>query len=292
LLPNKIKGGHAFFFGIQVELIHLPVTRSVPILKCKELQCEKLEDVVAHEAVLRIVLIDSQGDENFAVVHTLPTDYDELIYGLLYTSRLINAPDDILKIRIRNRLAKVRLSDECAFREKLEAIRPTARIVMGICGPEEGALGTWRACDVPAIKTLLSLSPLVIRKAIHSLSAEMNLYRQTGGTHGAALIDTEGTLVLLAEDVGRHNAVDRVIGKALLNDINLSEMILACSGRLTGDLVLKAAVAQIPVVSSISAGVSSGIELAEAAGITLIGFVRGARMNIYTHHDRLTYLVD
>ncbi|MHA2406316.1 MAG: formate dehydrogenase accessory sulfurtransferase FdhD [Candidatus Hermodarchaeia archaeon] len=266
--------------------------QSISILKCKELQCEKVDDIIVHESVLRILLLDSQDEENFAVVHTLPTDYESLIIGLLFTSRLISTPAEILKIQVRNQLAKVRLSDECTFREKLAAIRPTARIVMGICGPEEGALGTWRACDVPAIKSSLSLSPAIIRDAVHSLSGAMPLYKQTGGTHGAALTDTEGNSLELAEDVGRHNAVDRVIGKAFRSGLDFSELLLVCSGRLTGDLVLKAAVAQIPFVASISAGISSGIELAEAAGITLIGFVRGARMNIYTHPDRLTHSAD
>jgi FdhD protein len=265
---------------------------SVSILKCKERQCEKVDDVVAHESVLRILLLDSQGDENFAVVHTLPTDYESLIIGLLFTSRLISTPDEVLKIQVRNQLAKVRLSDECTFRKKLAAIRPTARIVMGLCGPEEGALGTWRACDVPAIESSISLSPLVIRDAVQNLSTDMTLYQQTGGTHGAALTDIEGNVVELAEDVGRHNAIDRVIGKAFQRGLDFSELILVCSGRLTGDLVLKAAVAQIPFVASISAGISSGIELAEAAGITLIGFVRGTRMNVYSHPDRLIHSTD
>ncbi|MFX1299623.1 MAG: formate dehydrogenase accessory sulfurtransferase FdhD [Promethearchaeota archaeon] len=262
-------------------------TRSISILKCMKTQCEEIEDVVTHEIGLRILLIDSIGEESFALVHTLPTDYDSLIVGLLFTSRLISSPADVVQIRTRNQLAKVRLSDESAFRDKLNSIRPSARIVLGICGPEEGALGTWRACDVPAIETSMIVSPLVIRQAIQNLNHEMVLYRQTGGTHGAALVDAESSVLELAEDVGRHSAIDRVIGKALLNNLNLSNLILVCSGRLTGDLVLKAAVARIPVVASISAGVFSGIELADAAGITLIGFVRGSRMNVYTHPSRL-----
>ena len=262
-------------------------TRSISILKCMKTQCEEIEDVVAYELGLRILLTDSKGEESFALVHTLPTEYDSLITGLLFTSRLISSPADVVQIRTRNQLAKVRLSDESAFRDKLSSIRPTARIVLGICGPEEGALGTWRACDVPAIETSMKISPSIIRQAIQNLNNEMVLYRQTGGTHGAALVDTEGTIMKLAEDVGRHSAIDRVIGKALLDNLNLSNLILVCTGRLTGDLVLKAAVARIPLIASISAGVSSGIELADAAGITLIGFVRGARMNVYTHPSRL-----
>ena len=267
----------------------LKATRSISILKCMKTQCEEIEDVVAHELGLRILLTDSKGEESFALVHTLPTEYDSLIIGLLYTSRLISSPADVVQILTKNQLAKVWLSDESAFRDKLNSIRPTARIVLGICGPEEGALGTWRACDIPAIETSMKISTSIIRQAIQNLNNKMVLYRQTGGTHGAALVDTKGIVMKLAEDVGRHSAVDRVIGKALLDNMSLSNLILVCSGRLTGDLVLKAAVARIPLVASISAGVSSGIELAEAAGITLIGFVRGARMNVYTHPSRLMF---
>ncbi len=265
----------------------MKLTRSVPILRNNEAITEKREDVVTQEVGLRILLIDTQGEENFALVHTIPTDYESLIIGLLFTSRLVISPDEIQQIKVRNRLAHVHISDESDFREKLAAIRPSARIVMGLCGPEEGALGTWRACDVPAIEITHTVAPLAVRSAIHQMTQQMNLYHETGGTHGAALATMEGKLVQVAEDVGRHNAVDRVIGKALQNNLVLSDLVLLCSGRLTGDLLLKVAVARIPIVASISAAVSSGIDLAEAAGITLIGFVRGTRMNIYTHPDRL-----
>jgi FdhD protein len=263
------------------------VSQSVSILKFKEEKCETVEDTVVFESGLRIVLVDSQGEENFALVHTLPADYESLIIGLLFTSRMIASPDEVEQIKVRNQLATVRLADESGFREKLSALRPAARIVTGLCGPEEGALGTWRACDVPPISTTVTVTPSIIRQGIQRLNESMELYRQTGGTHGAALIDWAGKIMELAEDVGRHNAVDRVIGKALRSDLVLSDLMLMCSGRLTGDLILKAAVAQIPVVASISAGISSGIELAEAAGVTMIGFVRGMRMNVYTHPGRL-----
>ena len=270
----------------------MKITRSISILRYDETKSEWKDDVVIQEVGLRILLVDSRGEENFALVHTLPSDYDSLIIGLLFTSRLISTPDDIIDLKVRNQLARVRLADRIEFREKLNAIRPSARIVMGLCGPEEGSLGTWRACDVPAIETSNTISPPSVRRAIQQMSNNMALYQQTGGTHGAALADIKGKLVQVAEDVGRHNAVDRVIGRALQKGLNLTNMILVCSGRLTGDLVLKAAVTRIPIVVSISAAVSSGIELAEVAGITLIGFVRGARMNIYTHPNRISGLAN
>ncbi len=263
------------------------MTQSVSILRFNEAGSERRTDVVTREVGLRILLFDSKGEENFALVHTLPTEYEALILGLLFTSRLVTSLDDVIQIKVRNRLAKVHLVDEIDFREKLNAIRPTARIVTGLCGPEEGALGTWRACDIPAITTSHTVAPSMVHSAIQSMSKKMSIYQETGGTHGAALAEIGGGLVQVAEDVGRHNAVDRVIGMALQHKLTLSDLMLVCSGRLTGDLVLKAAVARIPIVASISAAVESGIELADAAGVTLIGFVRGARMNVYTHPDRL-----
>lgn len=268
----------------------MKMTQSVTIYRITDSGSEKQTDNVTREVGLRIILIDSKGDENFAMVHTLPTDYESLIVGLLFTSRLVSSLEDIVQIKVRNRLAKVHLADEINFHEKLNEIRPTARIVTGLCGPEEGALGTWQACDIPSIETTHTVEPSSIRFAVQTMSKQMHIYQETGGTHGAALATLRGELLQIAEDVGRHNAVDRVIGKALQDKMALSDLMLVCSGRLTGDLVLKAAVARIPIVVSISAAVESGIELADAAGVTLIGFVRGLRMNVYAHPNRLSIL--
>ncbi len=261
--------------------------RRLPILRCQNESCTQTQDSVVRETRLRIVLIDSQGDENFAFIHTLPGESEALILGLLFTSRIISRPSDILRLSVRNHLAKVHLSDACEMRKKLEALQPTARIVAGVCGPEESSIGVWQACDLPPIETSYSVKPSIIRKAVQQLNARLSVYRKTGGTHGAGLADPTGELVFLAEDIGRHSAVDRVIGKGLNGNLNLTSTILVSTGRLTSDLVLKVAVAQIPVLASIGAAVDSGIELADAAGITLIGFVRGTRMNVYTHPNRL-----
>lgn len=272
---------------METGLILMDNTRSVSILQCRKDDCKPVEDLVVRELGLRIVLLDSRGEENFALVRTILDDPEALIMGLLFTSRLISKPSDVLQLKVQNFLAKVRISDSCEIHEKMADLRPTARLVAGVCGPEESAVGTWQACDLPEIISSYTLTPAVISKAVKTLNEEMHIFRQTGGTHGAALADRKGKLLILAEDVGRHNAVDRVIGKGFEQNIDLPSTFLICSGRLTSDLVLKVAVAQIPVLASISAAVDSGIELADAAGITLLGFVRGTRMNVYTHPDRL-----
>jgi formate dehydrogenase accessory protein FdhD len=128
----------------------------------------------------------------------------------------------------------------------------------------------------------------VVSESTRRLNTIAEAFRRTGGVHVAALYTADGELVDCAEDVGRHNAVDKVIGSCALRKRDLSKCFLASSGRLTGDIVLKAARMKIPVVSSLAAATDSGIEVAKRAGVTLIGFVRGQRMNVFTFPERVT----
>jgi len=119
------------------------------------------------------------------------------------------------------------------------------------------------------------------------LNALAETFRKTGGVHVAALYSGGGELMSYAEDVGRHNAVDKVIGVCALRKSDFSQCFLASSGRLTGDIVLKAARMRIPLVASLAAPVDSGVEVAKRTGLTLIGFVRGSRMNVFTFPERI-----
>jgi formate dehydrogenase accessory protein FdhD len=129
----------------------------------------------------------------------------------------------------------------------------------------------------------------VILNSVHSLNSIAETFRKTGGVHAAAIFNDHGNLLAFAEDVGRHNAVDKVIGIAALNKTDFDECFLALSGRLTGDIVLKAARVGIPIIASLAAAIDSGIALAEDADLTLIGFVRGKRMNIYNFPERIDF---
>ena len=142
--------------------------------------------------------------------------------------------------------------------------------------------------DTPALLSQTRLERGALLSMPTSLRAAQTVFEETGGLHAAGLFATDGHLVDAAEDVGRHNAVDKVVGRMLMREaLPLSELVLFVSGRTSFEIVQKALFAGIPIVASVSAPSSLAIELAEQAGITLAGFVRGDHFNIYTHAARI-----
>jgi FdhD protein len=158
----------------------------------------------------------------------------------------------------------------------------------GICGKASiEAVETVSVYDVAA--DAVALSAELLATFPDKLRAQQAVFDKTGGLHAAALFDaTTGELVVLREDVGRHNAVDKVVGWAILNDrLPLSGHVLMVSGRASFELVQKAIMAGLPILSAVSAPSSLAVELADASGLTLVGFLRGSSMNVYARPDRI-----
>ncbi len=161
----------------------------------------------------------------------------------------------------------------------------------GVCGADRvvdvRASLRWRLTDDPTRVDVAVLSALPDR-----MRGEQRVFDRTGGLHAAGLFTATGTVVTVREDVGRHNAVDKVIGSALMAGLlPLAGHVLQVSGRASFELVQKAAAAGVPVLAAVSAPSSLAVDLADECGLTLVGFVRGGGMNVYTHADRVRVAV-
>ena len=266
------------------------VKRPVNITRINKSKKEKIKDIVLIETPIELTV----NSESFVNIICLPQDLRELAIGFLFSIGIINGIEDIKEIRI-NELENqifVDLKDAIKFKAENLEINPVGRIIDTSCGIPS----PWRdrikktldkEIEELPLKDNIKLKPEIIFSAIKEIYKKMNLYRETGGCHGAAIFNLDGRLLSIKEDIGRHNAIDKVFGDMLINKKKFENIFLTSSGRLTGDCVLKAVRAKIPIVASVSAAIESGIRLAFAYGITLIGFVRGSRMNLYTHTSRI-----
>jgi len=236
------------------------------------------DDFVVEESPLEVEICNSEGCKSLVIMRT-PIDDEDLVLGFAFTQGLISSIADV-KYLERVHENKVRL-------EVLNKVKLSKKFIdssCGICGSE----------FIESIKSIVTskfkINPKVILSLPEKLRANQRLFEITGGLHAAGVFDLDGNLMFLSEDVGRHNAVDKVIGKLLkLKMIPPPPLILQVSGRAGYEIVMKAIISRIPVVSSISAPTSGAIELARISGITLISFLRNERFNVYSHEERLAY---
>ncbi len=252
----------------------------------------RAHDRAATEEPLEIRL----GASPFVVIMRTPGSDRELAAGFLLSERLIGGPRDIGTIKhcsdgdeaARANVLNVWLTGAAAERvaARLADRRPVAaNSSCGVCGRRtiEDLM-----CSVTSIDAPWKVSCELIESLSDRLRGAQRTFDETGGLHAAGLFDLEGRLLRIAEDVGRHNAVDKVIGAELFDGrMPMDERMLFVSGRTSFEIVQKAAVAGIPLVASASAPSSLAIDVAREANVTLIGFVRGNTFNIYSVPDRV-----
>jgi FdhD protein len=182
------------------------------------------------------------------------------------------APDVVLPDITLERNVYTTSSCGLCGKASLDAVRTTARWAI-----DDGV-------GAPPVR----LAPELLASLPDRLRASQRVFDRTGGLHAAALFTEEGELLDIREDVGRHNAVDKLVGRALQNgDLPLSRTILLVSGRASFELAQKAVMAGIPVLAAVSAPSSLAVDLAAESGLTLVGFLRGANMNVYAGEDRI-----
>ena len=266
--------------------------RKVKIFRIRKDRKDEIDDIVLYETPIDI-FVNSKALVN---IICLAQDLKELAIGFLFSIGVIDSFKDIKEINtgeLENSII-VELKDKKSFDIETFNINPVSRVVDTTCGISspwrnviKESLENAKVKKAIEAKKDLKVRTSTIFSAIKDMQVNTPLFRETGGCHGAAIFDLNGNLMGVKEDIGRHNAIDKVIGEMLLNNLNFESAFLTSTGRLTGDSVLKAIRAKIPIVASLSAAIESGIRLAFAYGITLIGFARGSRMNIYSHPNRI-----
>ncbi len=266
--------------------------RKINITKIIKNEKNRIEDIVLVEKPIDLYV----NSEPLVNIICLPKDLKELAVGFLYSIGLIDSSNDIKHIKISELENEVfvTLQDSIDFDSNNINMNPVSRVVDTSCGiPSPWRNLIKKRLDEAKVKEKLwfedkiNIQSKIIFSAIKKMQVATPLYRETGGCHGAAIFDLKGNLLSVKEDIGRHNAIDKVIGDMLIQNLSFEEVFLTSTGRLTSDSVLKAIRAKIPIVASFSAAIESGIKLAFAYGITLIGFARGSRLNIYTHPERI-----
>ncbi|MDD1706032.1 MAG: formate dehydrogenase accessory sulfurtransferase FdhD, partial [Methanoregulaceae archaeon] len=204
-----------------------------------------------------------------------PSDLEDFVIGFLFTEQVIKGPEEIESIRVeKNRISVITTN---LFR----VLGPKKTILSG-CG---GSASFIDAEKLPKIRSDFSVESGFIADMIKN-TLNSDLHKLTGGIHVVALAGAEG-IITVAEDIGRHNALDRVIGYALRNGTDLSRTFIIVSGRISSEMARKCLVANIPIIVSRGATTTLALEVAMKNGLTIVGFVRGSRMNVYTHTKRI-----
>jgi FdhD protein len=232
------------------------------------------------------------GRFSLGITLRTPGDDEELVAGFLFTEGIISRREDLVALRMpsntdaaRN-LVRVTLNSNVRLAANSAARRFSAGSACGVCGKASITQLRRRGLRRPEAATLFD--PEMLCKLPPQLRDTQAVFRRTGGLHAAALFSATGELLVLREDIGRHNAVDKVIGWAFLGGrLPLDGHVLLVSGRGGFEIVQKTIVAGIPLLASVSAPSGLAVQLARELGLTLVGFLRGRRFVIYSGEERI-----
>lgn len=256
-------------------------TERVSISKFTETGSSSIEDMVARESPLTIIL----NNRELVTLLCSPENLKYLAVGFLFSEGLLKTKDEIKKIMLDDRRGVVRVESEGD--EELAGDALFKRFITSGCGRGASFYSAIDAQDQAKVESQLRISTLELLALVHEFQHRSQIYRSTGGVRSAALCYMKDVLVF-GEDMGRHDAVDKIFGACILHDIATDGHILITSGRVSSEILLKIARRNVPIVVSKSAPTNLGVKLANDLGVILAGFVRGKRMNVYTHAGRIT----
>lgn len=265
--------------------VKLEGLRTVSIHRPKKTGIQRSEDYVVREEPLEIRLSKHQSlSVQLAITMRTPGDDEDLIVGFLYSEGIIQSSEEITSISIQGNIADVKLSDSSTFELSQVQRRLLVSSSCGICGKKDLNSLEYTSQRLPwSSKIVVDIDALTQMSQI--MKDHQELFSYTGGTHAAGLFSTKGQLINLKEDIGRHNALDKLIGSLLQQKIE--EDIICVSGRTSFELVQKVAMYGASILLSVGPASHLAIQSAEEEGITLIGFLSDTTFNIYCGSQRI-----
>ena len=250
------------------------------ILRYDKGDWSEVNDLVTSERPLHIEL----NGKEFITLLCTPVQQEELTVGFLLSEGFLNSPDQIQSLELRKEedLIRVKLSGvDFNMDERVKKVTLTSG-----CGRGTILCDVMDAMNEPRVNGTICLTAEKIMDRMKDLQHRSSTYLKTGGTHSAAITDGD-EIITFAEDLGRHNAVDKVLGHCFLNRIHVGDKAVLSSGRISSEIIMKVARSAFPMLATRAAPTDQVIRIAETLNITLIGFARGQRMNVYTCPERI-----
>jgi FdhD protein len=249
-----------------------PMYRSLPCIRVDgDLFMHGVHDVVEEIPIALFI-----NGRHAITVMMSPVNMEDFVTGYLFTEEIIKTTKEIESIKTeKNRVSVIT--------KNLFKVLPPKKTILSGCG---GSVSYIDVEKLPKIHSDFSISAAAITTALRSLP-DSDIHRTAGPFYTDVLLDSQH-IISVAEDIGRHNAIDRIIGYALRNGIYMSQTFVISSGRISSEMVRKCLIANIPIIVSRSATTTLSVEIANKTGMTVIGFARDGKLNIYSHPERIT----
>lgn len=248
----------------------------VNLTRIKENKIEEISDLVAKEITFTILL----NKKKLVTLNCSPEKYKYLGLGFLYTSGILQKKENIISLDINEKQGSMDI--------KIKGVSLSSEDIID----SNLWIGSYQQLEEQkktplSIDTSLKISSNLVYSLISEMQGRANFFKLTGGVHSCALVDKQGSIILFSEDISRYNSIDKILGEAFVNNITTEDKIVLTSCRITSGILRKIIIGKLPIVISRAAPTDLAIKLAKRMGITLVGFVREKRMNIYTHPERI-----
>ena len=255
-------------------------TVTIPIVRITEAERSEKDEVVVREFPLTIIF----NDQELVTMLCSPSELKYLALGFLASEGLIRSKEEVKKVLLNEKRGVVRV--ETGGTTAMDGEMIFKRFITSGCGKGAAFHSVADAVTQTKVESQTKVSASQVFSMMKEFQHRSMVFKETGGVHSAALSDGE-SLLIFSEDIGRHNAIDKIFGECLWEDIPTEGRIILTSGRVSSEVLSKVAKRGIPIIASKSAPTDLAIRTALELGITLAGFVRGTRMNIYANDWRI-----